>query len=63
MMEARQKPYRATLHWDPTREGAWTGFGVDLNPACGQSEFITVTSVELAVDCMKCRSAMENQKS
>lgn len=58
MSDTRDKPYRVTLHWDASREGTWTGQGRDLNPACGQSEFITVTDMEDAVDCQKCRNAM-----
>jgi hypothetical protein len=63
MTEVREKPYRVTLHWDSTREGTWTGFGRDMSPACGQSEFITVTDMAEAVGCRKCRDAMERQSS
>ena len=62
MTETREKPYRVTLHWDSTREGAWTGFGRDMDPACGQSEFITVTDMA-AVGCQKCLDAMDKQSS
>lgn len=61
MSDARDKPYRVTLHWDASREGTWTGYGRDLKPACGQSEFITVTDMADAVGCQKCRDAMERQ--
>lgn len=63
MMEVREKPYLVTLHWDSTREGTWTGFGRDMSPACGQSEFITVTDIAEAVGCQKCLSAMDKQPS
>ena len=59
MSDTREKPYQVTLHWDPSRQGAWTGFGADLNPACGHSEWITVTGMPEAVDCQKCRSKLE----
>lgn len=59
MPDTHHKPYRATMHWDPSRQGAWIGLGVDLNPACGQSELVAVIDVPEAVDCQKCRAAMD----
>jgi hypothetical protein len=47
------------MHWDPTRQGVWIGNGVDLNPACGQSEYIGVTGIAEAVDCEKCRLILQ----
>lgn len=59
MSDTHEKQFRTIMHWDPSRQGAWRGPGVDLNPACGQSERITVIDVPEAVDCDKCRDAME----
>ncbi|HLR95838.1 MAG TPA: hypothetical protein VK053_15040 [Jiangellaceae bacterium] len=59
MPDTHHKPYRATMHWDPSLQGAWIGLGVELNPACGQSELVAVIDVPEAVDCQKCRAAMD----
>lgn len=50
---------RHQVHYDSRVEGVRSGFGSDLNPACGQSEQILVTSVTEAVDCLKCVHIME----
>ncbi len=63
MAEDRKPPYKCKMHWDATRQGVWIGFGVDLNPACGQSEYIGVTGIPQAVDCRKCRHIMERSAS
>lgn len=52
-------PYKVTLHYDSTRQGVWIGFGRDLNPSCGQSEWIGVTGTADSVDCIKCRITLE----
>lgn len=60
---ARKLPSKRQVHYDPTVKGVWIGFGVDLNPLCGQSEYIVVTSVTEAVDCQKCASMMEQSSA
>ena len=57
MAEDRKPPYKWKMQWDATRQGVWIGFGVDLNPACGQSEYIGVTGIPQAVDCLKSSAA------
>lgn len=54
------EPYRVTLHFDSTISDGlvWSGSGRDLNPACGQSEFISVTPRPDLVDCMKCKTTL-----
>ncbi len=51
------------MHYDRNVEGVWSGPGRDLNPACGQSEQIVVTSVTEAVDCLKCVQSMEQSST
>lgn len=57
--QTHEPPHQCRMHYDPTVKGVWIGHGVDLNPLCGQSEYIGVTSVTEAVDCMKCARMME----
>jgi hypothetical protein len=47
------------MHFDPERQGVWIGFGIDLNPACGQPEWIGVTGLAEVVDCEKCRRILD----
>ncbi len=47
------------VHYDRSVEGVWSGFGLDLNPECGQREQIVVTDVKEAVDCLKCVHKMK----
>lgn len=54
----RNPPYRCRLHYDAGVQGVWIGHGVDLNPVCGQSEYIGVTGNPDMVECKKCRTAM-----
>ena len=56
----RPAPWHCMMHYDSTVQGVWLGFGVDLHPACGQSEHIGVTGHADAVDCKKCLHIMEN---
>jgi len=53
-MSKRLKPYHPIPHYDASVRGVLRGFGKDLNPACGQSGIITVTSVASDVECGKC---------
>jgi hypothetical protein len=57
--QIHKAPIWHQMHYDPTVEGVWSGFGSDLNPLCGQSEQIVVTSVTEAVDCQKCVHGVE----
>lgn len=57
--QTHEPPHQCRMHYDPTVKGVWIGHGVDLHPLCGQSEYIGVTSVTEAVDCMKCARMME----
>ena len=57
--QIRKSPSWHQVHYDPIVKGVWSGFGGDLNPLCGQSEQIVVTSVTEAVDCQKCARIME----
>jgi hypothetical protein len=60
--EDRKPPYRCWMHYDSTVQGVWIGFGVDLHPACGQSEYIGVTGMAEAVDCKKCLHIMDSPR-
>ncbi len=51
------------VHYDPDVQGVWSGFGSELNPACGQSEQIVVTDVADAVDCLKCLHTLERSSN
>lgn len=57
------KPYTATLHFDPVdRPGTVrVGSGRDLHAACGQSEWIAVTSRTDLVECLKCKGTAAYQ--
>lgn len=57
--QTHEPPYQCRMHYDSSRKGVWIGRGADLKPLYGQSEYIGVTSVIEAVDCMKCRQKME----
>lgn len=46
------------MHYSTTVSGVWIGFGGDLNPVCGQSEYIGVTSHREIVECRKCLNAL-----
>jgi len=61
MHEDRKQPYACTMHFDSTVKGVWIGFGTDLHPACGQTEYIGVTGLPEAVDCQKCLGIMSKQ--
>ena len=53
------RTYEAWLHFQPDASGATTvrvGFGRELHAACGQSEWIAVTSRPDLVECVKCKA-------
>jgi hypothetical protein len=60
-MNENKKPYQCWMHFDPTVSGVWIGFGRDLQPACGQSEYIGVTNYSDIVDCVKCKKNLAKQ--
>lgn len=57
-MTENETPYKCKMHYDSTVDGVWIGYGVDLHPACGQSEYIVVTSHTEVVDCLKCKATL-----
>lgn len=61
MTEEKRQPYRCTMHYDSFVQGVWIGFGSDLNPACGQQEYIGVTGAASMVECKKCLRVLNGQ--
>lgn len=59
MTEDHKPPYKCLMHYDPTRQGVWIGYGRDLDPICGQPEYIGVTGNSEMVECEKCLSILQ----
>ena len=58
------RTYEAWLHFQPNPSGQTTvrvGFGRELQAACGQSEWIAVTSRTDLVECVKCKGTAAYQ--
>ena len=57
-----KSPYKCHMHYDSTIQGVWIGFGKDLKPVCGQSEWIGVTDNVEMVECLKCLEKVTKTK-
>lgn len=55
-----QKPFKRTIHFDPSLSAFYDGRSQDLQAACGQkgTDWIIAGPVLEAVDCLKCLKAM-----
>lgn len=62
-MANETEPYRALLHYDPTISSGvvWIGFGRDMAPVCGQSEWIAVTPNQTIVECKRCLASLAKE--